>query len=65
MHGWSAVGESSCTRREKLFPLNIAWSFSSIHRFIAQGIYPPNRRQDELPNILFVNPTYEASERTY
>ena len=22
------------------------WQFSSIHRFIAQGIYPPNRGKD-------------------
>ena len=27
------------------------WEFSSIHRFIAQGIYPPNWGQDRHPNI--------------
>jgi hypothetical protein len=27
------------------------WTFSSIHRFIAQGIYPPNWGEDEFPHI--------------
>jgi putative transposase len=27
------------------------WPFSSIHRFIAQGIYPPNWGADEFPYI--------------
>ena len=28
------------------------WKFSSIHRFIAQGIYPPNWGVDKIPEIL-------------
>lgn len=27
------------------------WQFSSIHRFIAQGIYPPNWGLDEVPEM--------------
>jgi hypothetical protein len=27
------------------------WEFSSIHRFIGEGIYPPNWGEDEFPNI--------------
>jgi putative transposase len=27
------------------------WRFSSIHRFIAQGIYPPNWGEDDVPTI--------------
>jgi len=27
------------------------WQFSSIHRFISQGIYPPNWGRDEIPEM--------------
>jgi putative transposase len=28
------------------------WQFSSIHRFVAQGIYPPNWGLDGVPEML-------------
>ena len=37
--------------RHQLCPIPQDWQFSTIHRFIAQGIYPPNWGMTETPEM--------------